>query len=88
MYPKRDAAGHLRRCAKRPVLCALGCGDGAAHSVPEDELAAHVHDAWVNEPARVELQVTRMIVAVAGRPNWSTGAPLILPAAIQSIFHS
>ena len=67
MYPKRNAADHLRRCTKRPVSCALGCGDGAVHSVPEDELAAHVHDAWVRDPGRVELQVKRMIVAAAGR---------------------
>jgi hypothetical protein len=35
--------------------------------VPDDELAAHVHAAWLREPSRVELQVPRMIVAAAGR---------------------
>jgi hypothetical protein len=49
------------------VACALGCGDSAAHSGPENELAAHIHAAWVRKPARVELQVKRMIVAAAGR---------------------
>jgi hypothetical protein len=45
MDPKRDAAGHLRRCAKRSLECGLGCGHGAAHSVPEDEIIAHAHAA-------------------------------------------
>ena len=67
MQPKRDVADQLRLCAKRPLPCALDCGDGAAHSVPEDELAAHVHAAWMSELARVKLQVARVIVAAAGR---------------------
>ena len=45
MCPMRDAADHLRRCAKRTLECGLGCGHGAAHPMPEDELAAFVHAA-------------------------------------------
>ena len=67
MHPKRDAAAQLRSGTKRPVPRALGRGHSAAHSVPDDELAAHVHAAWAREPSRLELQAKRMIVAAAGR---------------------